>query len=349
MDLTKFKSFHLAELCSFCLECIQCKDLLPELLNVLAEREKFEYNDIEYTGIEYKRDFVNSLCMSSWSPNIVTLLTSMFIDMPLTKEEHLKVVNKLGTYIEKMTPQEIPPFIYQLLKFCKHYNNYKVILVLRIYNNANLNGNSSSDSTNTNDFDLIETTDNQETVEAESTVLYHIHTVASLGHDCIKDYLNSLKNVLRCPEFILDPFQLMVLFTISTIPHYEETIFDIIRPCIVRSYQENQKRQHSCWFREVVSTCHKPEEVLSQVVKFSLQDRDLVIQGLVNFGFVLLGIGSALGRDLIAEKQWSLGNMILLKIIKRKRNIASTVIQTLCNHIVTRQNVSQYIDCLKMP
>ncbi|KAJ8983001.1 hypothetical protein NQ317_014296 [Molorchus minor] len=358
IELMKFKSRHLADLCNYCLERIQSKktqltwkDLLPELLNVLAEREKFEYNDMEYTGLEYKTDFINSLCMSTWSPNIVTLLTSMFIDMPLTKEEHLKVVNKLGTYIEKMSPQEIPAFIYQLLKLCKQYNSRSVFLKLqlyfgsRIYNNANLNSNSSSD-TNTNDLDVIENADNQDTIEAESTVLYHIHTAASLGHESIKDYLNSLKNITKSPEFVLNTFQLMILFTLSTIPHYEETVFDIVRPCIVRAYQEEQKKLHSAWFREMVPSTCKPEDILSQVIHFSLQDKESVIQGLVNFGFVLLAVGSSLGRDPIAEKQWNLGNIILLKIIKRKRHTALTIIQTLCNHIVTRQNVSQYIESL---
>lgn len=74
-----------------------------------------------------------------------------------------------------------------------------------------------------------------------------------------------------------------------------------------------------------------------------MNDRDLTLRALVNFAFVLLGIGSALGRDIMAEKQWTLGNMILLKIIKRKRHIAPNIIETLSNHIVTGHNVTQYI------
>lgn len=69
----------------------------------------------------------------------------------------------------------------------------------------------------------------------------------------------------------------------------------------------------------------------------------MVLQALVSFGFTLLGVGSALGRDPIAEKQWILGNMILVKIIKRKRIVAAVIIQTLSNQIVTRQSASQYI------
>ncbi|XP_050507093.1 Fanconi anemia group I protein homolog [Diabrotica virgifera virgifera] len=357
LELPKFKSKDLAKLCSLCLEQVQSKktikfawkDFLPEVLNVLIERETFTYEELDYTGAEYKSDFVNTICMSSWSPSIVTTLTTVFVEMPLTKEEHLKIVNKLGTYIGKLIPQEIPAFVYQLLRLCKNQNGKSIFLKLqsyfglRIYNNANAQAESSPDSMS---LDIIESSDNNDATEAESTVLYHIHTAASIGYECIKEYLNFLKNMVRAPEFVLHPFQLMVLFTISTISLYEETVFEIVRPAIVKSLNEQQRKIRSAWFRDIISVASKPEDVLLQVVQFSLQDRDLVLSGLVNFAFVLLEVGSALGRDVIAEKQWSLGNTILLKIIKRKRLIALTILQKLGDHIVTRQSVTQYIECL---
>jgi Fanconi anemia group I protein len=276
---------------------------------------------------------------------------SVFSDMSLTKEEHLQVVNKLGKYLEKMTPQEIPPFIYQLLRLCKHNNSRIIFLKLQQYFGLRYNENlaneidSNSDSTQ---FDIIEDASNQDIMEAESTVLYHIHTSASLGHECIKDYLASLKNVLRSPEYIIHPFQLSVLLTISTISHYEEKVFEIVRSCISRTYHEEQKKNNSAWFRDMVPASTKIETVFAQVIIASAQDRDLILQGLVNFAFVLLGVGSALGRDLIAEKQWHLGTMILLKIIKRKRHTAPIIIEQLSNRIVTEHSVSQYIECLYM-
>lgn len=115
---------------------------------------------------------------------------------------------------------------------------------------------------------VSESASNQDTIEAESTVLYYIYTSASLGHDCVKDFLNSLKILIKAPEFVLSPFLLMVLFSIAAIPHYEETVFEIIRPCIVRSFTEEQRRAHSCWFREMVPTTGKPEEIFSVVIQY---------------------------------------------------------------------------------
>ncbi|CAH0559213.1 unnamed protein product [Brassicogethes aeneus] len=356
MDINKFKSEHLAELCNFCKNSIQSKntlhmswkDLLPEVLNVLIEREHIEHNDIEYTGPEFKTTFIDTLCMTDWSPNIITSLTSMFIEMPLTKDEHLKVVNKLGMYIEKLTPLEVPAFIHQILKLCKNNSIRSIFLKLqnyfgvRIYE-QNIDSDNNSDSTV---LDEIESSSSQDTIEAESTVLYHIHTSASLGHECIQDYISSLKNLLKSPEYILHPFQLTLLFTIATISHYEDTIFELIRPAIVRCYQEEIKKNNSSWYKEMIPTNFKVEDVFGKVIHFSLTNRDLTLQAMVNFAFVLLRIGSGLGRDAMAERQWIIGNMILLKIIKRKRNIAPNIIQMLSNNIVTGHNVTQYIECL---
>lgn len=68
-----------------------------------------------------------------------------------------------------------------------------------------------------------------------------------------------------------------------------------------------------------------------------------MVEGLVDLSFTLLGIGSALGRDPIAEKQWKLGTKILLKLVKRRRQIAPVVLQNLNNRIITGQNMNQYI------
>lgn len=115
---------------------------------------------------------------------------------------------------------------------------------------------------------FLESTSNQELIEAESTVLYHIHTSASLEHECIKNYISSLKNLLKSPEFVLHPFQLMLLFTIATVTHYEDPVFEIIRPCVVKCYQEEIKKNHSSWFRDMMSTDYCVEDVFAKVIHF---------------------------------------------------------------------------------
>ncbi|KAF2901837.1 hypothetical protein ILUMI_04348 [Ignelater luminosus] len=360
VELPKFKSQHLISLCNYCIECIQkgkvtemCwKEILPEILNVLVEIELLEHNDSEMTGLEYKAQLVNSLCMLVWSPDIVTSLTSMFIDMPLNKEEHLQVVNKLGQYMEKLTCQEIPAFVYQLLKLCRYQNSRSIFLRLqyyfgtRVYSRLHINQEANSDSTN---VDVIGDAADEEAVEVESTVLYHIYESASVGHECIKDYLTSLKNMIKSPEFILHPFQFTVLLTISSISALEERVMEILRLGISRAIQEEHRKIDSCWFRDMVPNTCKIEDILRQIIDCcTIADRHLVVQGLVQLAYILLGVNAMLIKDgtVIAEKHWQLGKIILLKIIKKKRHVAPFIITSLSNRIVTGQNAFQYIDCV---
>lgn len=97
-------------------------------------------------------------------------------------------------------------------------------------------------------------------------VLYHIHSAAFTGEEAIKDYLTFLKKLLRSPDIILQSYQLTVLLTISTIPHYEEGIFEIIRSCISKYYHEEHKRVNSAWFRELIPNKHTVETIFSQVI-----------------------------------------------------------------------------------
>ncbi|XP_066260512.1 Fanconi anemia group I protein homolog [Euwallacea similis] len=350
MDLLKLKTEHLVDLCNICLNSLQdinvrssisWKELLPELLRILSEKDMVIFNDLNYTGQEFKSTFLSTLCMINWCPDKVIQLTSMFSDMPLSKEEHQNVVIKLVSYIHTLIPQELPPFVYQLLRLCRQHNCWVVFVKLQQYFGSMIYSQTNTDSP---DLDCIETVGHTYSIEAESIVLYHIQSAATKGHSCIKDYLNSLKNTMKSPEFILHPFQLLVLLTISTVAQYEETAFDILRHSIVRCYNEENKANSSYWYRDIIKLTIKPQEVFAQVL--NIGDREVLLEAFANFGFALLNVGSALGRDVIAEQQWNLGTMILLKIIKKKLNVVPVILKTFCNHILTRQSARQYIECL---
>lgn len=114
---------------------------------------------------------------------------------------------------------------------------------------------------------VTESSADQNIHEAESTVLYHIYQSAFLGHESVKDYLSSLKNITKCPEFILHPFQLGVLLSISNVACYEEKTFDLIRFCISRALHEENRKMDSCWLRTMVPAVCKVNAVFSQIIE----------------------------------------------------------------------------------
>lgn len=56
-----------------------------------------------------------------------------FSEISLSKEDHIKVLNKLGSYMESLMTQEVPSFVYQLLKFCKNQNFLSIVIILQQY------------------------------------------------------------------------------------------------------------------------------------------------------------------------------------------------------------------------
>ncbi|CAG9761584.1 unnamed protein product [Ceutorhynchus assimilis] len=355
LHLEKFETEFLVEIFDFCLKGIQSNSgsstycwqgLFPETIRTLTTKDLFRFREDEYTGTEFKDTIINLLCISNLCPSKITAITSMFNEMSLTKDQHTKIVKKLSCYIEKLSPQEVPPFIFQLIKLCKHQNIPMVFLKLqqyfnlKIYNNASFIFNKPSSS----NFDAIEDREDHDILEAESMVLFHIQTATSNDYNCIKEYLNYLKNMSKSVEFILNHFQLLILFSIATKKKYEEQVFDIIRPSIVKCYNDSQKKLTSYWYSELIGTLQKPDEVFNKIIE--LGDREYLLEAFVNFGFALLNIGAGLGRDVIAEKQWTLGTMIILKIIKRKRIAVEIVLKNFCKQILNRNSATQHIECL---
>ncbi|GLV41723.1 Fanconi anemia complementation group I [Carabus blaptoides fortunei] len=301
LELPKFKSHHLIEICNSCIEKIQ-------------------------RG--------NVMCTK---------------DIPLTKEEHLQVVTKLGFCMEKLTCDEIPAFTYQLLKLCSTQNSRNIFLRLQYYFSNRVYkklGPLLEPSTDSTDLDEISDASEHNTLQAESTVLYHIHNSAMHAHGSIKEYINFLKNMCKAPEFVLHPFQLTVLLTISTVSIFEDQVLEIIKNCMVRLISEDLKKSESAWFNDMTIPKIEINNIISVVIENSLKERQLAIAGLIHLGFILLSVNVGVGNKHIAQIQWELGTFILLKVMKKKREVSSTIIQQLCNKIIVGQNISHLTECL---
>lgn len=75
--------------------------------------------------------------------------------MPLSKDEHLSVVNKLTQSLEKLTPQEVPAFVYQMLKLCKQQNNIGLFVRLQSYFGNKVYSRLTTPETESMELDVI--------------------------------------------------------------------------------------------------------------------------------------------------------------------------------------------------
>ena len=74
----------------------------------------------------------------------------------MSRDEHCVVIGKLSQYIDELIPQELPTFIYQLLKLCRFQSSKCIFIKLqhyfgsKIYDSVNVGL-----ETNSVDLDLI--------------------------------------------------------------------------------------------------------------------------------------------------------------------------------------------------
>lgn len=75
--------------------------------------------------------------------------------MPLSKEEHLSVVNKLTHSLENLMPQEVPAFAYQMLKLCRHQNAKSLFMKLQSYFGNKVYSRLSTPESESMELDII--------------------------------------------------------------------------------------------------------------------------------------------------------------------------------------------------
>lgn len=54
------------------------KDLLPDTIRILSEKDMVVFSELDYPGHEFKTTFITTLCLMDWCPEKTTQLAAMF-------------------------------------------------------------------------------------------------------------------------------------------------------------------------------------------------------------------------------------------------------------------------------
>ncbi|XP_012250897.2 Fanconi anemia group I protein [Athalia rosae] len=351
MDFSKYSSPHLIKLVEFCQQSIidnddvfmSWKDILPQLLEVLEDRNVVNNNGNEISGKDYKELVLKALYSGQWDSAVLPSLTTMFREISMSKEEHGKIVRLLCNRLSKMEPNELPPLVHQLLALCRHQNAGIVIVALSKYFKEQYEKVANEDSQEfSEDIVALSLKDIQ---EVESTILYHISQAAKVNQNSLKDYLKALRAVTNLPEYVLDPFVMTLLLSVSDI--FEEESLELLKLGVNRIIRDTERQKHSAWLKEVLDKNCSLSTSLATVIENSIKDRHMVVKGLVDLAFMLMGVGVRWMEESYMSAAWDIGNRIIQKLIKKRQEIGSTVLQALNDKIMSGgASVTQYTNCL---
>ena len=135
-------------------------------------------------------------------------MLSMLRDIvQLSNDELEMIIDKIGTVLKKLDPDEVPPVVYQILLLTNEHGLIigRVIGYLSSYFNQTIIQEIDSE-------DLIGSTSKitlSSIRRSESIVMVHINSKAS-GHPIIKEVIKMLKSGLNVPDLIFNPFTLQV-------------------------------------------------------------------------------------------------------------------------------------------
>ena len=121
----------------------------------------------------------------------------------LSNDELEQIIDKIGTVLKKLDPDEVPPVVYQILLLTNEHGLIigRVIGYLSSYFNQTIIQEIDSE-------DLIGSTSKitlSSIRRSESIVMVHINSKAS-GHPIIKEVIKMLKSGLNVPDLIFNPF-----------------------------------------------------------------------------------------------------------------------------------------------
>lgn len=371
LEVSNFSANNLVKLCDLCMKIIceqqdngrnssdnqsvrshMCwKELLPTMLSLLIEKKKVIQNGTTMTGEEYKSQLVKTLCQAAWKPQIATSLASMLINIPLSPEEHLQVVNKMCFCMEELSPQELPSLVHEMLELCKDRHGLQLITKLNYYFHSRLFKNQRKPSEDLISSQMLESNNiesesEEETRQALGTVLYHINKVAG-SHSSIKDFVKIMGKIAKgAPEAILQPVIVSILFSIATVTTYEDQVFNILKTSITRSVLEKEKRKESAWMRDIRINSANIQNLINTLIECCKDGQLGVEEGLVNLAFELLRVAPIKGKEAASDQVWDFGTFVLVRLMRFQRHVANTVLQRLCDCIITGEGIQQYIRCL---
>ncbi|KAK3697034.1 hypothetical protein QZH41_012504 [Actinostola sp. cb2023] len=358
-------------------------ELLPKVLSAIAAKETIPLTSEcsgEMSGMEYKKHLLNSLCSSRWDPQCVIHLASMFRDIPMSNEELRFVIEKLQRMFKELDLQELPPLVYQLLLLSTKGHKGLVLQGIMSFFNEQDEGCRQEDKEETDDG--VQSISKEQLRHMEGTIILHITFAIKQDQNLGKELVKYLKATQNCPGKILTPFTVALALSVGQIHRFEETVFDMLKSTILRSFKDGERRRQSKWIKgsyyslfistnyyfilkitnnfnfvipENVPECFKVQEYILETVQNSLFGWDHVTQGLVQLGFLLMDSYGPKGFEnhtpehlSPAQQSCNLGCEILLNTFKGHEMVRAEILEQILNRVVTKATtpVSHFIKLL---
>lgn len=332
-------SNNLAELVQLCLLFIQkgknlrgkWLSLFPMIFSELGKQNRVPRDSDSMTGAEYCGGVISSLCDTEIAVEDAVAFTAVLRELRIPGTIVHKFVLKLCAIIPDMEPQEVPPFVYQLLFLCyqsdhliplEHLAKYFEMKLSRYGQSTNLSSRGESMEI---DCD-IEIGSPKEILQAKATSIFHISRAAATGHPLGKEFVKFLRSRVDVPELVLVPFILEVALSLGALPQLRD-IIGLLRKLVQRLLRSNERLRHSAWMRELMLGKQiDVQKMFNTIMLQGTSEGDNIVKGFELLAFDLLEIRNAggFGRPSIAGPNLD-GQAPLLELYRSSVGISALI------------------------
>ena len=148
----------------------------------------------------------------------------MFRDISqLSNDELDYIVEKFGTVLKSLNPNEVPPLVYQALLLTNENGPFagKLIGHLSSYYNQEIREEQDSEDMIGSNNTITQTALRR----SESIVMVHINSKAS-GHPILKEVQKMLKSGIHVPDLIFNPFTLQLCLSLTSLKQHRAGLVD---------------------------------------------------------------------------------------------------------------------------
>ncbi|KAI9024281.1 FANCI solenoid 4-domain-containing protein [Phycomyces nitens] len=279
---------------------------------------------------------LENICKSEWRADVAMGLASAFNEMELTQRQLERVIHRLQKQLAKFDPEEVPPFVYQLLLLSRKGHKRLILSsICDFFTDSNKNSDQAEASSRT-----------------QGTVMLHISFAIKqdqdLGIELIK-YLKAEKIKM------LETFNMACLLSAARLHRLEETIFELIKSTIITIYRDTDKSRKNAWISKYFSVDGDAvRNLLLDIAEKSASGWDQVIQSLTKLAMLLIDTVSNQGSwlksnstavkvDRLSEQRpldkiSLLGIDVLLRMFKLHDVVRSEILEQITSRIVSRSS-----------
>ncbi|GAM26193.1 hypothetical protein SAMD00019534_093680 [Acytostelium subglobosum LB1] len=248
---------------------------------------------------EFQNNTINDIIQSDWPKRTYSAIVIALNDLPLTKENLTKIIQKIERDLPSIPFPDIPQTVYQLLLLASQ--GQRGLILKTICQHFEQTEQELHDS---DQFEQL--------LNIEATIVVQISFSIKQDMDLGKEYIKM--------DQTLSPFNIALMLTISKIPRFKQLVLSSLKALVVQHCKGDQLHIQQC--------C----SIIMEIVRYTSTSWEPIVEPFMYFAIALIDTNAIVVTEAIRQIR-NLGTEILLGLFEHHETIREKVIDEIIARI----------------